>query len=147
MNLPGNIPYQNELLARLYAEHQSAALKAAATSNLVSPSDSTSSISNSQLSPHSSPVNGSLVNMFSPKEDGQGRGSFLPSHASSFFGGVEGDMDAKTRELAAAAAFAVGGMPSPPGLLRLSSNPISGNNSFNDFAAMSARPLAVRNQS
>ena len=61
LSLPGSNPYQNELLARLYAEHQSAALKAAATSNLVSPSDSSTSVSSSQLSPHSSQLNGDFL--------------------------------------------------------------------------------------
>ena len=81
--------------------------------------------------------------------DGQGRGPFFPDNPTSFFGGIGTEMEAKARELAAAAALAVGGMPSsPPGLLRLSSSAMSsGNSTFNDFAAMSTRPLAVRNQS
>ena len=76
--------------------------------------------------------------------EGQGRGTFFSDNPTSFFGP---EMEAKARELAAAAALVVGGMPSPPGLLRLSSSAMSGNGTFNDFAAMSTRPLAVRNQS
>ena len=146
LSLPGNNLYQNELLARLYAEHQSAALKAASTS-LLSPADSSSSVSNSQLSPHTSPISGNLGNLFAKDvAESHSRGGFIPNH-SSFFAGMNGDMEAKAREFAAAAAFAAGGLPSPPGLLRISPNSLSSSHSFNDFGAMSNRPLAVRNQS
>ena len=144
MGLPGNNLYQNEFLARLYAEHQSATLKAA-TTNKVSSSDSNTS----QLNLQSGQMNEILVNMFGKdRMDGQGTGRFLPNQSSSVFGGLDSDLEAKAREFAAAAAFAAGGMPSPhPGLLRLSSNTMPGKSSFNEFSAMSARPLAVGNQS
>ena len=147
LNLPGTNPYQNELFARLYAEHQSAALKAAA-SNLVSPSDTTSSVGTSQSSPHSNSMNGSLANIFAKDgmEEAHRRNAYLPNASSPLFCGLEGGMDLKSRDLAAAAAFA-NGMPSPQGLLRLSSNAFPGHGTFNDFGSMSTRPLAVRNQS
>ena len=146
LSLPGNNLYQNELLARLYAEHQSAALKAA-SSSLLSPPDSSSSVSNSQLSPHTPPMSGNLGSLFAKDGiEGQGHGAFVPNH-TPFFAGLDGDMEAKAREFAAAAAFAAGGLPSPPGLLRISSNSLSTGHTFNDFGGMSTRPVAVRNQS
>ena len=135
--------YPNEIFARLYAEHQAAALQAA-TSNLVSPSDSSVSGSSSQISP-STPLNGSLANIFGKNVNRRSRGTLLSDDPTSFLDGMNTEMEAKAREFASAAALLVGGMPSPPGLLRPSSAALNGT--LNDFSAASARPIAVRNKS
>ena len=71
--------------------------------------------------------------------DNTGKGAFFSDNAA--------EMEAKARELAAAATIVARGMPSPPGLLQLSSTSMPGQRTFNDFTAMSTRPLALRNQS
>ena len=75
-------------------------------------------------------MSGSLANLFAKEaNEGQGRGAFLPNH-TPFFGGIDGDMEAKAREFAAAVAFAAGGMPSPPGLLRVAPNSLSASHTY-----------------